>query len=403
MARMNRKTKVMVVLGTRPEAIKAAPIIDRLRRRKSDFEPIIVTISYAREVLDHVLTLFNADADIAFDLTRIRQGLPSLTSHVLENMTIALDSEKPDLLLTEGNSAPVFASLIAAFHQKIPVARISSQAVFHHRENQTPEDVNRRLTAVMADIHFAATHFTKECLIKEGAPENKIFVTGNPLIDAWNHLSIPSFVFPSPSLQRTIECGKRIVLFAIRSEQPARHEWQAICKSASTLVSQFTDVEAVIALPSGAEADGLFDAPGQARKRIHLIAAPDEVTFVNLLKHSYLIVTDANQIPEEASAFQKPVLILTNSPSKGFGIDSLSSKNVSSDASAIIRETGLLLRNRKAYLKMQDLDNPYGDGQAADRIVTALKRWSRDQQRLLTPAEEFSPGTAFTERLCQNL
>ncbi len=395
-----KKTKVMVVVETQREAIKAAPIIELLLRRTSDFEPIVVAISHTDEHLLHTLTLFHLSPNIVLHLKHIRQGLPSLTSHTLENMTVALENTKPDILLAQGNSTSAFSSALAAFNQKIAVAHIASGPARPFSDHPFPQDVNRRLTSVMAEIHFAPTRWSKHGLVSEGVSEKKILVTGNPLIDALKHLSAQPFSFADKTLQNAVDNGKRLVLFAIRNaSSPA--QWHSAVAAAHQLVGKYAHVDVV--LPRAAQVIARSaDLSGHADS-IHLIDPPDEMTFFNLLKHSHLIVTDSDYLPEEASIFQKPVLLLQTGQGGAKGVYTVSTKDVAWEASAIALEAGFLLNNDGAWRKMRDAENPYGDGAAAQRIVTAIQRWAKHQRTLLTLREEFSCRNPLTDLLRRNL
>ena len=196
---MNRNSKerikVLVVVGTRPEAIKVAPVIERLKRQPDEFETIIVATGQHRELLDQALSLFHISPDIDFNLMDSCQGLPALTSRVLENMSVTLSTVKPDIVLVQGDTTTVFASTLAAFYQHIPVAHIEAGLRSYNKYSPFPEEINRRLTTVMTDIHFAPTPLAKEALLNEGVAADKIVITGNTVVDALMHVSqLPFFL-----------------------------------------------------------------------------------------------------------------------------------------------------------------------------------------------------------------
>lgn len=393
----------MIVLSTRSEAIKAAPIIERLRQQTFDFDVNIVATIHSQEDPTHALSLFHLDPDIVLDFTRSRQGLPHLTSQMLESMTITLQETRPDIILVQGNSAVTFAGTLAAFYQHIPVAYLAEDENAANPECQSAEETNRRLTAVMAQIHFASTRQTRHLLLSEGISEQKIVVTGNTRMEALLTLSNLPFTFSEKPLQRAVESDRRFVLVALRHLAPWGAELQNICRAVLELVRVFDDIDIVYLGESDTITRERMTGMLGGKKQIHLIESPDDVTYVNLLKQSYLILTDSAAVREDASAFEKPKLMIGDGAKKTKSVYGVAVKSVECDPGMIVQETGYLLNNAKACRKMTDPENPYGDARAADRIVSALIRWSKGNQPLLTPREEFAPRNALFDLLCQNL
>lgn len=394
----------MIVLSTRFEAIKAAPIIDRLRQQTFNFDVIIVTTFHSQEDPAHALALFHLHPDIVLDFSRSRQGLPHLTSQTLESMTVTLQQIQPDIVLVQGDSVVAFGAALAAFYQNIPVAYLAEDKNTDNPDSPSTEETNRRLTMVMAQLHFAATRQTRHFLLSEGVSGHKIILTGNPRMEALLKLSDLPFSFSNGELQRAVQSGRRFVLFATRHLVPWGAELQSICRAALELIRIFGDVDVVYLGDSDPITRERMTGMLGGKKQIFVIDSPDDMTYVNLLAQSYMILTDSGDVHEDASVFQKPVLMLGDGARHmKSSTHKVSIKSVVFDPEVIVQETGYFLKNEKACRKMIETENPYSDGNAAERIAIALNRWSKGKQPVLTPREEFTPGNALFDLLCQNL
>lgn len=396
------RIKVMVVAGTRPEAIKVAPVIERLKRQPDDFETIIVVTAQHRELLDQALALFHISPDIDLNVMNARQGLPALTSRVLESMSEALSMVKPDIVLVQGDTTTVFATALAAFYQHIPVAHIEAGLRSYNKYSPFPEEINRRLTTVMADIHFAPTPLAKEALLNEGIAADKIVLTGNTVVDALTHISQLPFFFHNSVLGNVDLDKHRLVLVTSHRRESWGLELQNICEAIKELVRKHPDIVVVYPVHPNPVVKNTAEQILGGLERIHLIEPLDYMTFVNVMKKAYMILTDSGGLQEEAPTLRKPLLLLRSVTERPEAFEAGLAKAVGTDRANIVQEVDNLLNDNDLYRTMTDCYNPYGDGRAADRIVTALFRWANGKKPLLSPFVEFEPHAAEFELLCQN-
>ena len=383
------RTKVMVVVGTRPEAIKISPVINSLKKQPEKFETIVVATAQHREILDQALSLFRIKPDIDLNLMNSRQGLHALTSRVLESMEATISEIKPNIILVQGDTTTVFASTLAAFYQKIPVAHVEAGLRSHDIYSPFPEEVNRRLTTVMAEIHFAPTPLAKKALLNEGIPADRIIVTGNTVVDALLHISRIPFSFSQSGLKDLELDNNRIILVTSHRRESWGVELQNICEAIKDLVQKYPDIAVVYPVHPNPAVKETAEKILAGLDRIYLTRPLDYLTFVNLMKISYLILTDSGGLQEEAPTLKKPLLLLRNVTERPEAFQAGLAKVIGTDRSRIVREAEILLNNTSEYEAMVTDNNPYGDGLAAERIVKTLARWSAGQKPLLEPSGEF--------------
>lgn len=384
-----KKIKVMVVAGTRPEAIKIAPVISRLLSRPDEFKTIIVATAQHRELLDQAFSLFNIKPDIDLNLMNQRQELPELTGRVLNSMSETLSQVKPDIMLVQGDTTTVFAGTLAAFYLKIPVAHIEAGLRSYDSYNPFPEEINRRLTTVMTEIHFAPTLSAKNALLNEGVSSEKIIVTGNTVVDALLHISQLPFSFSDSALKHLDFDKYRLVLVTSHRRESWGQELQNICEAIKELVQRNPDIIVVYPVhpnPAVKETAGRILS---GLERIYLVDPIDYMTFINLMKRSYMILTDSGGLQEEAPTLKKPLLLMRKVTERPEAFDAGLARIVGTDREKIIQESENLLSDASLYQGMTGSDNPYGDGKAAVRIITALIRWARGENTLISPIEEF--------------
>ena len=403
---MNRNSKerikVLVVVGTRPEAIKVAPVIERLKRQPDGFETIIAATGQHRELLDQALSLFHISPDIDLNLMDSCQGLPALTSRVLESMSRTLSTVGPDIVIVQGDTTTVFASSLAAFYQHIPVAHIEAGLRSYNKYSPFPEEINRRLTTVMTDIHFAPTPLAKEALLNEGVAADKIVITGNTVVDALMHVSALPFFFHNSVLQDVDLNNHRLVLVTSHRRESWGLELQNICEALKELVQKHPDIVVVYPVHPNPIVKNTAEQILKGLDRIYLVKPLDYMTFVNVMKKAYIILTDSGGLQEEAPTLKKPLLLLRDVTERPEAFEAGLAKAVGTDRKRIVQEVDNLLSDTNLYRQMTDRTNPYGDGKAADRIVTALFRWANGKQPLLTPFVEFEPQAVEVDLLCQN-
>ncbi|MBA3031270.1 MAG: UDP-N-acetylglucosamine 2-epimerase (non-hydrolyzing) [Desulfobacteraceae bacterium] len=384
------KLKVMVVMGTRPEVIKMAPVIQSLQQHPDQFQTIVVATAQHRGLLDQALSIFRIQPDLDLNLMNTGQGLPDLTGRVLSSMAQTLSKTKPDMVMVQGDTTTVLATALAAFYQKIPVAHIEAGLRTYHKYSPFPEEMNRRLTSVMADVHFAPTLSAKHALLKEGISDSTIVVTGNTVVDALLHVCELPEPLGHPVLSTLDFDQYRLLLVTSHRRESWGLELQNICMAIKEIVEKYPDVLVVYPVhPNPVVQSTAMDILG-GMERIKLVEPLDYLTFIHLMKKSYMILTDSGGLQEEAPTLKKPLLLLREVTERPEAFDSGFAKIVGTNHQNIVKETEFLLNDRNAYEKMIRGDNPYGDGKAGHRIVQALCHWGKRAAPLLSSEEEFT-------------
>jgi len=383
------KCRVVAVLGTRPEAIKLAIVIQELRRRSDDFETAVVHTGQHRTMLDHALKLFKIKPDFDLDVMRSNQTLSCLTSRVLDTVENACNRFKPDMVLVQGDTTTAFASALAAYYCKIAVGHIEAGLRSGDNYNPFPEEVNRRLVSVMTQIHFAPTALSRDNLLAEGVPPDKIVVTGNTVVDTLRALSNVPHSWDNTGLSEIPTHGYRLVLVTSHRRESWGTDQENMCLALKDLVEKHRDIRVVYPVHMNPNVRSTVNMLLQGTERIHLTEPLDYITFVSLLRRCFLVLTDSGGIQEEAPSFGKPVLVLrkvTERPEASqFGM----AKIIGMSREAIVGEASRLLEDSDAYLDMSEGGNPYGDGHGSERIVEAVARWHQNKTPLLQPEKQF--------------
>lgn len=384
-----KKCRVIAVLGTRPEAIKLALVIQELRRRSSEFDTAVVHTGQHRTMLDHALQLFKIKPDFDLDVMRPNQTLSSLTGRVVDTVENACHRFEPNIVLVQGDTTTAFASALAAYYCKIPVAHIEAGLRSHDIYNPFPEEANRRLVSVLTEIHFAPTALSRDSLLAEGIHPAKIVVTGNTVVDALRELKDLPHSWKGTPLADIPQDGSRLVLVTSHRRESFGPDQQNMCLALRDLVERHPDIRVIYPVHLNPNVqETVNDFLGNV-DRIHLTKPLDYVTFVNLLRKSFLVLTDSGGVQEEAPSFAKPVLVLrkvTERPEASqFGL----SKIIGMSRERIVAETERLLNDANAYHDMSEGPNPYGDGRASERIVEAIAHWHRGVMPLLESDKEF--------------
>lgn len=384
-----QKCRVIAVLGTRPEAIKLALVIHELRRRSSQFETAVVHTGQHRTMLDHALQLFKIKPDFDLDVMRPNQTLSSLTGRVVDTVENACHRFEPNIVLVQGDTTTAFASALASYYCRIPVAHIEAGLRSHDLNNPFPEEANRRLVSVLTAIHFAPTVLSRDALLSEGIPAAKIVVTGNTVVDALRELRDLPHSWESTPLAGIPSDGSRLVLVTSHRRESFGPDLQNMCLALKDLVERHSDIRVIYPVHLNPNVQETVNALLAGVGRIHLTKPLDYVTFVSLLRKCFLVLTDSGGVQEEAPSFAKPVLVLrkvTERPEASqFGM----SKIIGMSRERIVEEAEELLTDAKAYRDMSEGQNPYGDGRAAERIVEAVARWHQGLTPLLEPEKEF--------------
>lgn len=377
------------MLGTRPEAIKLALVIQELHRRSSEFEIAVVHTGQHRTMLDNALKLFKIKPDFDLDVMRPNQTLSSLTGRVLDTVENACRRFLPDIVLVQGDTTTAFASALAAYYCKIAVGHIEAGLRSHDLYNPFPEEGNRRLVSVLTEIHFAPTALSRDALLAEGISAEKIVVTGNTVVDALRGLSELPHSWKDTPLAGIGDDHKRLVLVTSHRRESFGPDQQNMCMALKDLVIQNPDIRVIYPVHLNPNVQETVNGLLSGIDRIHLTEPLDYITFVSLLRRSFLVLTDSGGVQEEAPTFSKPVLVMrkvTERPEASqFGM----SRIIGMSRERIVKEAERLLNDTEAYHDMSEGQNPYGDGKASERIVEAVARWHQGLSPLLEPDKQF--------------
>lgn len=371
--------KVLFVFGTRPEAIKLAPVILKFRENDS-FESKICISGQHKEMLEQVLRIFNIKPDYDLRIMKENQSLSYITSETLRKLESVLEKEKPDLVIVQGDTTTTFVASLSAYYQKIKVAHVEAGLRTKDKFNPFPEEINRRLTDCIADFYFAPTERSKENLLKEGIGEERIFVTGNTVIDA---LFIILDKQKKPEVKRKMEeeflkkyginFERRTILVTGHRRESFGRDFEEICHGLK-MIAENSDAQIVYPVHLNPNVQKPVKNILRDIKNVYLIEPLDYYTFVWLMNRSYLILTDSGGIQEEAPSLGKPVLIMRKKTERPEGIEAGSAKLIGTDRKSIFYNTVELLENHSAYKAMAEVKNPYGDGKASERILDILER-----------------------------
>ncbi|WP_308431430.1 non-hydrolyzing UDP-N-acetylglucosamine 2-epimerase [Chitinilyticum piscinae] len=370
--------KVLCVFGTRPEAIKMAPVI-RALQADEQMDCLVCVTAQHREMLDQVMRLFGLQADFDLDLMRPGQTLASLTSRVLEGVTDVLERCRPDIVLVHGDTSTTLAAGLASFYQRIPVAHVEAGLRTGDMEAPWPEELNRSVVGLFARLHFAPTGQAAQNLRAEGRREEDIFITGNTVIDAL--LGISKQLDENPALAQEqatrfpfLAADKKLVLVTGHRRENFGDGFLNICKGLARLASR-DDIQIVYPVHLNPNVQEPVNALLRGLPNIHLIEPQDYLPFVYLLKRAELILTDSGGIQEEAPALGKPVLVMRDTTERPEAVAAGTARLVGTDCERIVAAVSNLLDDRQAYLGMTEAPNPYGNGQAAAQIRAAMLDW----------------------------
>jgi UDP-N-acetylglucosamine 2-epimerase (non-hydrolysing) len=387
------KKRIGIVFGTRPDAIKMAPVVLELRKHPDQFIPLAISTGQHRQMLDQVLQIFDVRTDIELDLMRHNQTLNGLTRRILESMDTLLAENPLDCLLVQGDTTTAFAAALAAFYRKVPVAHVEAGLRSHDIYQPWPEEVNRRLAAVVTQLHFAPTPLAAENLLAEAIPAQDVVTTGNTIVDAVHKLlEMQKIEHPLP--QGVPDDGSPIVLMTSHRRESWGVELENICASILELVERFPHVRVIYPVHLNPNVTSTVEAKLSNRGRIHLIPPVDYFQFLSLLRRCYLVLTDSGGVQEEAPIFHKPVLVLRKVTERPEASLLGMAKIVGTSREAIVREASRLLSNEYDYKAMAAGECPYGDGHAAARIATALSRWLNGERPVLHDSEQFQGATS---------
>jgi UDP-N-acetylglucosamine 2-epimerase (non-hydrolysing) len=363
--------RIMTIIGTRPEGIKMAPVIRELRQHKDRFEPMVVATGQHREMLGQVLAAFNIKPDIDLDLMQHNQSLAAFASRALAALSNLFIETRPDAILLQGDTTTVMSASIAGSYHGVKVGHVEAGLRSFDRKNPFPEEINRRITGSVADLHFAPTARAHHNLLREGVSQERIFVTGNTIVDALQSIRLDG-QFENHKLNALPLTGRRILLVTAHRRENQGPPLSAICQALKSLVTQFGDVEIVFPVHLNPNVRGPVADALASTARIHLIEPVSYGDLLRLMQRCYLVLTDSGGIQEEAPSFHKPVLVLRDVTERPEVIEVGAGKIVGTDRLRIVAEVSRLLRDAAAYRAMTSVPNPFGDGHAAERIAKTL-------------------------------
>ncbi|HTE19201.1 MAG TPA: UDP-N-acetylglucosamine 2-epimerase (non-hydrolyzing) [Armatimonadota bacterium] len=363
---------VASIIGTRPDALKMAPVILELARHSTRVKQVVISTGQHREMLQQVLDVFHIVPDHNLDVMLPGQSLAQITARVLERLDPLLAELRPSVLLAQGDTTTTFVASLAAFYRQIPVGHVEAGLRTNNRYDPFPEEINRRLTATVADLHFAPTDQAASNLEREGVPSNRILQVGNTVIDALLEVAARPYQFADGDLDRLTSGPRRVVLVTAHRRENLGAPLRRICAAVQTLVRAFPDVQCVFQMHKNPEVRDVIRAQLAGEERVALVEPQDYVPWVNLMKRCTLILTDSGGIQEEAPALGKPILVMRETTERPEGVTAGTARLVGTDPEAIVAEASRLLTDSRAYEQMSRAVNPYGDGRAAARICEAL-------------------------------
>lgn len=365
------KIKILSIFGTRPEAIKMAPLVKELQQRDC-FQCEVAVTAQHRQMLDQVLSLFGINVDYDLNIMTDRQSLFSITTKALLGLRDVLDSSKPDMVLVHGDTTTTFAGALAAFYDGVKVGHVEAGLRTHNKWLPFPEEMNRKLTGALADLHFAPTRTARKNLLREGVSSQNIFVTGNTVIDALRTTVKEDFVFSTDALNNLDFDRQKVVLVTAHRRENLGEPLENICHAIRKLADSFRDIKVVYPVHlNPAVRDTVFQILGQ-HERILLLDPLDTDEMHNLMAKSFLILTDSGGLQEEAPSLGKPVLVLRHETERPEAVKAGTVKIVGTDREVIYKEAARLLTDKQEYDRMANAVNPYGDGRASIRIADFL-------------------------------
>jgi len=372
----------MIIFGTRPEAIKLAPVILGMKSDPKRYDSFILATGQHDEMLSQVLNLFEIRPDKNLEIMTSGQTLFDITTRALTGMEHVLNEVSPELVLVQGDTTTAFVAALAAYYKQIPVGHVEAGLRTYNKYNPFPEEINRQLVSVLTDLHFAPTVYSSNQLQKEGIDKEKIFVTGNTVIDALLLGIKKEYTFKEKILQKINFDSKKVILLTMHRRESFGVPMEKIMSAVCSLANEYAqEVEVVFPVHFNPKVrktvqQVLNKSPAN---NIHLLDPLDYQTFIKLMEKSYLIITDSGGVQEEAPSLGKPVLVLRETTERPEGIDAGTAKLVGTSPEIIYKETKNLLDDPSAYEKMAKSVSPYGDGRASERILNIIDRVKLDE------------------------
>lgn len=363
--------KVMTVFGTRPEGIKMAPIVKELESREN-IESVVCITAQHRQMLDQVLDLFQIEPDYDLNIFKPGQSLTDITNRALKGLEEIIIKEKPDVLLVQGDTTTVFAGALAAFYQQVKVGHVEAGLRSGNLYSPYPEEANRKLTGIVTEYHFAPTKRNEDNLLREGYDREKIYITGNTVIDALKYTIKEDYEFDIDLLNQLDFENKRMILLTSHRRENIGRPMENIFTAVRDIVRKYEDVEVIFPIHLNPKVREIASDIIGSEDRIHIIEPLEYEPFTNLMGKIHLVVTDSGGLQEEAPTLGKPVLVVREETERPEGIESGTAKLMGTSYERLYEELDNLLSSEEEYRSMANAVNPYGDGKAAERIVDIL-------------------------------
>jgi len=374
---MNQSPRlVMPIFGTRPEAVKMAPLVNYLKSR-SEFKCVVCVTAQHREMLDQVLKAFSIVPDFDLDIMQSGQTLTQVTTRALDGLEKILSEVKPDIVLAQGDTTTVLAASLAAAYQKIAFGHVESGLRTDNKFDPFPEEINRRLTGQLTDLHFAPTQRAKENLLREGVRESSIYLTGNTVIDALQQVASRE----AGDKFRTPHSALRTILVTTHRRENWGAPLEGMAQALREIVEKFPDTRVVLPMHKNPIVREPLQRILGDHARVSLVEPPDYLDFVRLMEGAHLVLTDSGGVQEEAPTLGLPVLVMRRTTERPEGVTAGTAKLIGTEREDIVREASLLLSDQSAYDAMSHAANPYGDGLASERIAAALLHFAGRGER----------------------
>ena len=367
------KIKVLVIFGTRPEAVKMAPIVKALEKNRDSFVSKICVTAQHRYMLDQVVRIFDIQPDYDLNIFEDGQTLTQITCRALTGLEEVIKDFKPDLILVQGDTTTVFSGALAAFYHRVKIGHVEAGLRSGNLYSPYPEEANRMMTGVLADFHFAPTQTSKDNLLKEGYDENKIFITGNTSIDALTWVIDENYNFEEEAINKIDFTNKKVILLTAHRRENIGLPMENIFSALKDIAVENKDVEVIYPMHLNPKVREIAQKVFKGMERVHLIEPLDYLPFTNLMNKCHIVVTDSGGVQEEAPSLGKPVLVVRRETERPEGIEAGTAKLAGTDRADIYKELNILLNDEDEYKKMANAVNPYGDGRAAEYIIQAIK------------------------------
>ncbi|MCU7491226.1 MAG: non-hydrolyzing UDP-N-acetylglucosamine 2-epimerase [Bacteroidota bacterium] len=367
--------KIAVIFGTRPDTIKMAPIIQEIKKNSKQFELLTIATAQHRQMLDQVLQVFDIKPDYDLNIMKPKQTLASITKNTIEELDNVFSKEKPDMVLVQGDTTTTFVGSLASFYRQIPVGHIEAGLRTNDKANPFPEEINRRLTSSITELHFAPTETAKKALLKENIDRKTVFVTGNTVIDALKVSVKKKYKFSIMKLNELVGQKKKIVLLTMHRRENWGAPMQGACDAVKRLAMAYPELNFVFPVHLNPIVRDVVFPTLDKIENVHLIEPLDYMDFVNLMAKSYLIITDSGGVQEEGPHFGIPILVLRKVTERPEAVKYGTVRLVGLDENKIYSTAKKLIDDKTYYNKIASAVNPYGDGLSAKRTVQIIKNY----------------------------